>query len=173
MLRHCARLIKQMKTREQVTKPAGNAIDGLLATARPFLAEELLISLGYTWDADSKWVAPGKPNCEAKAGDEERDALAADNKALRDANAKLTSPPVDPRRAPVQRYHGKTVPWEVHGLAWEGYCRDYGSGCQSAERIAERGGFGVGEMDKYLPDWRERSAAIDARASAATGGGNV
>lgn len=39
------------------SKPAGNAIDGLLATARPFLAEELLLKQGYTWSG-SGWVAP-------------------------------------------------------------------------------------------------------------------
>lgn len=58
------------------------------------------------------------------------------------------------KRAPVQRYHGKTIPWRVHGLAWEAYAKKYGSS-QSAERIAERGGFGVGEMDEFLPGWRE------------------
>lgn len=43
------------------SKPPGNAIDGLLATARPYLAQELLTSLGYTWDVDRQWVAPSAP----------------------------------------------------------------------------------------------------------------
>lgn len=42
------------------SKPPGNAIDGLLATARPFLAEELLLKQGYTWSG-SNWVAPSAP----------------------------------------------------------------------------------------------------------------
>lgn len=48
------------------SKPPGNAIDGLLASARPYLAQELLINLGYTWDVDRQWVAP-----PAKSGGDE------------------------------------------------------------------------------------------------------
>ena len=58
------------------------------------------------------------------------------------------------RRAPVQGYHGETIPWRVHGLAWEAYAKKYGKQ-QSAERIAERGGFGCEEMDMFVPGWRE------------------
>ncbi|PZS70577.1 hypothetical protein A7X76_10210 [Stenotrophomonas maltophilia] len=58
------------------------------------------------------------------------------------------------RRAPVQGYHGETIPWHVHGLAWEAYAKKYGNR-QSAERLAERGGFGVEEMDMFLPGWRD------------------
>lgn len=73
--------------------------------------------------------------------------------------------PKPERRAPVQRYHGKTIPWRVHGLAWEAYAKKYGR-AQSAERLAERGGFGIGEMDEHLPGWRDMVDAIDNPAPA-------
>lgn len=48
------------------------------------------------------------------------------------------------------RTHGPgTITWEEHLLAWEGYRKRYGS-TQSAERIAQRGGFGYGELVLFL-----------------------
>lgn len=51
------------------------------------------------------------------------------------------------------------IEWEEHERAWEAYAKKYGTQ-QSAERIAERGGFGYNEL-KYLlghaPEtWRPR-----------------
>lgn len=59
------------------------------------------------------------------------------------------SPPSDtPRFAPAQAGgtmpHGR-VPWHVHLAAWNGYAAA-GHGGQSAERIAERGGFSYREI---------------------------
>jgi hypothetical protein len=42
-----------------------------------------------------------------------------------------------------------TVSWEEHCLAWSGYAMHYGRG-QSAERMAERGGFSYFELCDYL-----------------------
>ena len=62
------------------------------------------------------------------------------------------------RRAPVQEQGSRrrpghippgTVPWSVHELAWKGYAKA-GNGDQSAECIAERGGFGYREMQYAL-----------------------
>lgn len=64
------------------------------------------------------------------------------------------------RRAPVQgdegrRRHGDgfrgpgTISWEEHCLAWSFYAQRYGRE-QSAERMAERGGFGFQEMTDLL-----------------------
>lgn len=56
------------------------------------------------------------------------------------------------RRAPVQgdRYRvAGTIPWSVHLKAWEGYAAA-GHGSQSAERLAERGGFSYGEVQCCL-----------------------
>lgn len=55
--------------------------------------------------------------------------------------------------------HPTLIPWSVADLAYSGYSSDY-SRDQSLERMAERGGFGPGEMDKYCPDWRERCNEI-------------
>lgn len=61
------------------------------------------------------------------------------------------------RRAPVQgdlfpHRGGKssgTISWSEHVEAWHAYSAIYG-GSQSAERIAERGGFGHGELLRFL-----------------------
>ncbi len=64
------------------------------------------------------------------------------------------------RRAPVQGHthdpSGKRAPrvdgsitWEEHDRAWAAYAKLYGQS-QSAERIAERGGFGWYELVKLL-----------------------
>jgi hypothetical protein len=56
------------------------------------------------------------------------------------------------RRAPVQAERGHpagTIPWETHLAAWAGYAAA-GHGSQSAERIAERGGFGYAEVQCAL-----------------------
>lgn len=72
------------------------------------------------------------------------------------------------RRAPVQssRIYGSrieipagTVSWGEHTEAWESYRARYGSD-QSAERIAERGGFSYLELVIFLRSppttWRPR-----------------
>lgn len=70
-----------------------------------------------------------------------------------------------PLRAPVQRdcrarygcthtaespeHHHGTISWEEHVEAWNDYARRYGRD-QTAERLAERGGFGYGEITEHL-----------------------
>lgn len=46
------------------------------------------------------------------------------------------------------------VPWGVGVEAWTAYAKKYNDD-QSAERIAERGGFGEAEVDEFRPGWRE------------------
>ena len=71
------------------------------------------------------------------------------------------------RRAPVQpvRRHNEehgpgTISWAEHEQAWSVYSGRYGGG-QSAERIAERGGFSYSELMSFLghepTTWRARS----------------
>lgn len=67
---------------------------------------------------------------------------------------------------PIQREsgvkpHPTRIPWSVAELAYAGYSAENGRG-QSLERLAERHGFYPSEMDKYLPDWRERCDEIKA-----------
>lgn len=66
--------------------------------------------------------------------------------------------PIQPQRGAAP--HPTSVPWEIADLAWSVYSATYGRE-QTLERLAERGGFYPGEMDTFLPDWRER---CDSRA---------
>ena len=75
---------------------------------------------------------------------------------------------ITPRRAPVQRERQQgrtikpagTVAWDEHLQAWRAYAAKYGS-YQSAERIAERGGFAWSELCDLLgrepTTWQERT----------------
>lgn len=68
----------------------------------------------------------------------------------------------DERTAPFQRVHGgitgERIPWSLHLEAYAGYAKEYPGSArdQSAERMAERGGFGVTELDRYVPGWEKR-----------------
>lgn len=55
--------------------------------------------------------------------------------------------------------HPTRISWETAELAYSVYASEYGRG-QSLERLAERGGFGPGEMDMFLPDWRTRESLL-------------
>lgn len=47
------------------------------------------------------------------------------------------------------------IPWSVAEVVYKGYSQDY-PGRQTLERLAERGGFSVWELDYYFPLWREQ-----------------
>jgi len=61
----------------------------------------------------------------------------------------------------VTKPHPTSIPWSVADLAYSIYAAQYGRS-QSLERLAERGGFGAGEMDMFLPDWRDRCSEVAA-----------
>ena len=48
---------------------------------------------------------------------------------------------------------GGRIIWEAHLKAYKEYANQYGYS-QSAETIAERGGFGASELDEFYPDWK-------------------
>lgn len=85
----------------------------------------------------------------------------------------MTATPTQ-RMFPIQfergaKAHPRQVPWWIAELAYSVYAGRYGHS-QSLERLAERGGFAPGEMDEFLPDWRERcdeNAALRERLEAA------
>ncbi len=54
--------------------------------------------------------------------------------------------------------HPTQIPWDIADLAYSVYSARYGRE-QSLEKLAERHGFGPGEMDELLPGWREMCAA--------------
>lgn len=43
-----------------------------------------------------------------------------------------------------------TMTWSEHCEVWEAYAKTLPGGCQSAERIADRGGFGKAEAEKLI-----------------------
>jgi len=47
-----------------------------------------------------------------------------------------------------------SIPWSVAEKAYGAYAAQYGRS-QSLERLAQRGGFGWGEMDTLYPPWRQ------------------
>lgn len=62
------------------------------------------------------------------------------------------------KRAPVQGYSAG-IPWSMHLRAYDAYCKMYRpqpalikGGC--------RGGFGTGELDMFIPGWREELSEI-------------
>lgn len=61
------------------------------------------------------------------------------------------------RIAPVQGF-AQGIPWWLHVEAHNEYAKRYSG--QSAERIAERGGFGIEELDKFIPGWRDKVSEV-------------
>ena len=53
-----------------------------------------------------------------------------------------------------------SVPWWVAEQAYIVYAGKYGDS-QSLKRLAERGGFGIEEMDEFFPDWRDKCSIIE------------
>ena len=63
------------------------------------------------------------------------------------------------KKAPFQvrfkrDYPSHYITWEAHLKAYEPYAKRYGRS-QSAELIAERGGFGDCELDELYPEWEK------------------
>jgi hypothetical protein len=74
------------------------------------------------------------------------------------------------RMFPIQSERGAKphpirIPWSVAEKAFSVYSARYGRD-QSLERMAERGGFGPGEMDLFLPGWRDEVAEITSLRAA-------
>ena len=62
----------------------------------------------------------------------------------------------EPRK--TRRSHAP-IPWAVAERAYAAYSARYGND-QTLERMAERGGFGCGEMDMLAPGWEEECSEI-------------
>jgi hypothetical protein len=63
----------------------------------------------------------------------------------------------DPKRAPVQGFAGG-IPWALHLEAYDAYCKKYGAQPALIDLGGRycRGGFGVSELDEFVPGWRDR-----------------
>lgn len=96
-----------------------------------------------------RWLGRTLP----EEGVEGRDVILAWRRRL--LSESPSCPGAADRRAPVQGerriargqagHDAGTIAWEEHVEAWTAYARRYGDD-QSAERIAERGGFGYREL---------------------------
>jgi hypothetical protein len=69
--------------------------------------------------------------------------------------------PAREKTAPVQGYT-PGIPWSLHLEAYDAYCKRWSP--QPALIDLEgrycRGGFGVSELDQFVPGWRERASEI-------------
>ena len=67
----------------------------------------------------------------------------------------------DGKRAPVQGFSAG-IPWEMHLRAYDAYCKRHGA--QPALIDLEgrncRGGFGTGELDMFIPGWRDELSEL-------------
>lgn len=63
-----------------------------------------------------------------------------------------------PRNAPVQGY-AQGIPWDMHLEAYNAYCKRYGAQ-QALIEGGCRGGFGTGELDMFIPGWREKLSLV-------------
>lgn len=67
-----------------------------------------------------------------------------------------------PTRAPVQGY-AAGIPWSLHLEAYDVYCAKWGKQEAMIDPAKNcRGGFGVRELDQWIPGWRERASELDA-----------
>jgi cell division septum initiation protein DivIVA len=66
--------------------------------------------------------------------------------------------PATERLAPVQGY-AAGIPWAMHLRAYDAYCKLYGKQ-QALIEGSCRGGFGVEELDSFIPGWREELSEI-------------
>ena len=64
------------------------------------------------------------------------------------------------RMAPVQGYSAG-IPWTMHLRAYDAYCKMYGKQQAMIEGWC-RGGFSTGELDIFIPGWREEIAEINS-----------
>lgn len=62
------------------------------------------------------------------------------------------------KRAPVQGY-AAGIPWSMHLRAYDAYCKEYGRQQALIEGDC-RGGFGVGELDVFIPGWRDELSRL-------------
>lgn len=63
--------------------------------------------------------------------------------------------------APVQGYSAG-IPWSMHLRAYDAYCKKHGpqKALIDLEGRGCRGGFGVGELDMFIPGWRDELSEL-------------
>lgn len=66
--------------------------------------------------------------------------------------------PPDEKKAPVQGFQ-PGIPWSMHLRAYDVYCNRY-SPQKALIEGGCRGGFGVYELDMFIPGWREELSVM-------------
>jgi hypothetical protein len=66
--------------------------------------------------------------------------------------------PPEEKLAPVQGFQ-PGIPWSMHLRAYDAYCKRYGPQKGLIEGWC-RGGFGTGELDMFIPGWREEISVL-------------
>lgn len=69
------------------------------------------------------------------------------------AKAEIERLTQEQKRAPVQGFSAG-IPWDMHLRAYDVYCKKYGRQRALIEGNC-RGGFGTGELDRFIPGWRD------------------
>jgi hypothetical protein len=92
------------------------------------------------------------------------DMATTERRRARAAEAEVQALTQERRLFPIQSERGAAphptrIPWSVADKAYSVYSAQYGKD-QSLERLAERGGFGPSEMDRFHPTWREEASEI-------------
>lgn len=71
--------------------------------------------------------------------------------------------PQTEKRAPVQGFSAG-IPWAMHLRAYDVYCKKWGKQDALIDLAGKncRGGFSVGELDDFIPGWRDELSELTA-----------
>jgi hypothetical protein len=127
--------------------PRGMATNGgciCIERARPFVAA----GCGKLYRALRDFLAAEVEGAEVEGAEVEG--------ASTSARVRFGMFPIMRDRITVPTPSPERIPWSVAEIAYTAYAARFGR-YQSLERIAERGGFYVSEMNALCSDWREKS----------------
>lgn len=78
--------------------------------------------------------------------------------AITQLQAENTRLRAERKLAPVQGYSAG-IPWAMHLRAYDAYCKKHGEQQALIEGWC-RGGFGTGELDMFIPGWRDELSEL-------------
>ncbi len=132
-------------------------LDAAEAKAARLEARTARVCAGCVGTGIAKFGADEVVNCKACGG---AGAVIVEGVAQRGVMIPDELPPVAPVQGEWKKRPAGTVPWSVHLKAFGTYRKILGNG-QSAERIAERGGFSYREMQCLLAGHYSHECKVD------------
>lgn len=90
---------------------------------------------------------------DGRKGDDMYDWVLAHSSAFNEVALNLRQALAERQRAPVMGLPNG-IPWKMHLRAYDEYCKQYGEQPALLEGNC-RGGFGVNELDEFIPNWRD------------------